>query len=51
MNMVDVPHELLLTEKASYMFEESSGTFDEGTPVSFLADGKDKIGGITYQRM
>lgn len=33
------------------VLEEGSGEFDEGTPVSFLADGKVKIGDVTYQRM
>ena len=33
------------------VLEEGSGKFDEGAPISFLADGKVKIGSVTYQRM
>ncbi len=33
------------------VLEEGSGKFDEGAPISFLADGKVKIGDITFQRM
>ena len=33
------------------VLEEGSGKFDEGALVSFSADGKMKIGGVTYQRM
>ena len=33
------------------VLEEGSGKFDEGAPISFLADGKIKIGSITYQRL